>query len=451
MTDRRHWRGVRVSTIVLGFLCALLSARVAVDAIGFVRYGLQMDFAAFWTAGRASAAGLSPYENHFDRTPPIWDGIASYRHSRFLYPPPAATLFSAISSLSYPQAKALWTMLIALSVAAAALFSQAWFDPQATFVRRCCFALIVVGFQPLLALFERGQVDGLVLLFVVLMLGTLASRRTEWIGGALFALVVLLKLHLVLAVPLLFYRRRRALGGLVAAGAALLACALLFEGESAVMEYFGQQLPRIARFGESGPARSRIPPERMAALRGELTPDTVALDGRTWRMEMLEFTINASLVRTPIGRAAWEACRAFDWKLAPGQIGLVLFLAGVGLYLPIRRRIVGRKPLPDTPAAIGRSGLAAITWAQLVAPLGWSMGTVLLLPAAPLALRALSGPCSSRARLGSWLILIGLIVAAVADPLLRILLPASTPRIFGSEYIVAQLLVLSGLLLSRAD
>jgi len=354
-------------------------------------------------------------------------------------------LFSGLSRLSYARAKALWTVLTLLAVAAAAFLAQALVDPRATARKRWCFAAIVLGFHPLLTLLERGQVEGLVLLLVVASLATLVLRKAEWAGGALFALAILLKLHLLLAAPLLFYRSRRALVGLAAGGAALLGSAVLLEGTTHVADYFGRQLPIIARFGEAGPLEARIPAERIAALRGSLTPGEVALDGRTWRLEMLEFTINASLVRTPIGRAAWDACRALGLRMAPGHVGLVLFGIGIGLYVPLRR-FLAKRDSPQAPLSAFRTGLAAITWAQLVAPMGWSMGTVLLLPAAPLALRAPAAPWSRSARVGSWLILAGLACAAVPDPAIRALVPASAASLLGSEYLVAQILVLVGLL-----
>ena len=69
---------------------------------------LQQDFAAYWVAGAARHAGLDPYINQVGgaAAPELWDGVAVFTHSRFLYPPVVAELFRAFAALPFPVAKA---------------------------------------------------------------------------------------------------------------------------------------------------------------------------------------------------------------------------------------------------------------------------------------------------------------------------------------------------------
>ena len=77
----------------------------------FTQHSLQQDFAAYWIAGTARRLSLDPYLSHVGsaNAPTLWDGVALFRHSRFLYPPLVADLFRPLASLPYATAKALFT------------------------------------------------------------------------------------------------------------------------------------------------------------------------------------------------------------------------------------------------------------------------------------------------------------------------------------------------------
>ncbi len=82
-----------------------------------------MDLAAFYTAGEALNHDLSPYRSHAARDPAIWDGVARFQHSRFLYPPQVAVLFRALAWLPYAGAKRLWLALRLAAVAASLILT----------------------------------------------------------------------------------------------------------------------------------------------------------------------------------------------------------------------------------------------------------------------------------------------------------------------------------------
>ena len=92
---------------------ATLAAVAVVGAFAAyaARSSLQEDFAAYWVAGAARRLGLDPYVNHVGGpvAPALWDGVAPFRHSRFLYPPLVAELFRPLAALPYRAAKALYT------------------------------------------------------------------------------------------------------------------------------------------------------------------------------------------------------------------------------------------------------------------------------------------------------------------------------------------------------
>src|SRR5215471_4134312 len=75
------------------------------------RASAQQDFAAYFVAGAARRAGLDPYVNHAGAPEGagLWDGVALFSHSRFLYPPLVADLFRPLATLPYALAKALFT------------------------------------------------------------------------------------------------------------------------------------------------------------------------------------------------------------------------------------------------------------------------------------------------------------------------------------------------------
>ena len=89
---------------------AAIAAAVAAGA-WFAGRSLQQDFAAYWIAGTARRLGLDPYVNHVGSAaaPNLWDGLALFRHSRFLYLPLVADLFRPLASVRYAAAKGLFT------------------------------------------------------------------------------------------------------------------------------------------------------------------------------------------------------------------------------------------------------------------------------------------------------------------------------------------------------
>src|SRR5262245_28730282 len=99
-------------------------------AAWLARASAQQDFAAYFVAGAARRATLDPYVNHAGAPAraALWDGVAVFAHSRFLYPPLVAELFRPLAALPYAAAKALFTAASVAIWAVAAVASGKLFD-----------------------------------------------------------------------------------------------------------------------------------------------------------------------------------------------------------------------------------------------------------------------------------------------------------------------------------
>ena len=441
----RAERARRLAPWLLAVVLVALLVRLGAYALDFGRRSLQMDFAAYYAAGQAESAGLSPYLNHVAHDPPIWDGVATYRTSRFLYPPPVAHAFRPLAALPYSSAKVVW-MVLSLAALAGALWIAGRAAGLRSHVAWLALASLAGAWYPLLALLERGQADSLTLLLVLgAMVLSASGPRRALAAGALLAGAVWLKLHCVLLVPLLVLERRwRALAGFAAGAAALVALGLGLDGPGQTLDYVAHDLPRIARHGERGPSETRLPPELLEPVVAALANGRTTLDGRTWDVEALRFALNGSLVRTPLGRATWSAARGIGLPLAPAHVSLVFFGAAVLLALALgigRARVRGESGI--TRLVDWQIALVAVL---LCAPATWAMATVWLLPAGAIVLAELGRPTSTRARVALAVVAAGLLIACVPYALGRALVPE---RVLDAQYVAAELLCLGGLALLR--
>ncbi len=225
MTGSRAWH------YLLMALVALAALRLASFVATFGGESLQMDFSAFYTAGEALNAGLSPYQNHVQASPGIWDGVDRYQHSRFLYPPLVATLFQPVAHLPYHVAKVAWMVVGLLALIGALLLAMRLIGVRLSEPAAWITWLVALTFHPLLTFLERGQIDSLTLLLLTAAIALLCTRRREGTAGLLIAAATLLKLHTVLLLPfLVLRRRRRALIGYAIGGVLILVLSLILNG-----------------------------------------------------------------------------------------------------------------------------------------------------------------------------------------------------------------------------
>jgi hypothetical protein len=442
-TDRRVW----LWNVPLAIVLALLLGRLAILIVTFGNESLQMAFSAFYAAGQAVEADLSPYVNHVERVPPIWDGVDTYRHSRFLYPPLVARVFRPLTLLSYHQAKFVW-MLSSLVALGWAL----WFAARAAGLSRRPRDLLIIGivaaaFFPLLTLLERGQIDSVTMLLLVVAIVSLrGGARVSFAAGVLLSVATLLKLHCVFLVPFLVIRKRWwALGGLVGGGAVLLLLSLVLDGRALVYDYLTRELPRISRYGERGSREMRLPPQTLRPIMETIGTGRTVMDGRQYDIESLRFVLNASAVRTPLGRATWAGLKGLGFPVAPAQVSLVflgVFLVGLVAW----QRWFGVPEGPDRDIWDLVYWQAVLVIILLCAPVTWAMSTVWLLPIAAIVMRELPRLTSRAHVLSVFACALGLFVAGIPDTVGGAVVRPLGERVMDAKYIVAELLCMIGLL-----
>jgi Glycosyltransferase family 87 len=369
-------KGADAAVSVAVVVAVLVTCLAVAGFAGWVaQASLQQDFAAYWVAGAARRAGLDPYVNHVGSAvaPALWDGVAVFAHSRFLYPPIVAELFRAFAVLPFAVAKTVFSALMAAAWLGACLLTARAVPTRAAL--GVAFGAGALSYPLALAL-ERGQVDPLVLLLLVVAFAGLARPA---VGGAALAGAVAFKPALagVLIVFAALHRWRAASAALF--GIALLALAsVAVSGPRLARTYATEVLPRAALFGEGGDASMLLPPERLAEHADDLEAGVARLGGRAYPVAAWDGPASASLPRL----LAPEA----PSRLAARAPAVVLLGALVAAALAARRR--ARSAARD----------ALLSWATAVAcviasPAGWVMGLVLALPLVPwlVCLRDLEG------------------------------------------------------------
>lgn len=426
-------------------LIALATVRLLGFLVAFGEGSLQMDFSAFYTAGEAHNAGLSPYTNHYDASPPIWDGVDEYMHSRFLYPPLAAALFGPLARIPYHEAKYLWMFISLASVAASLLVAAraaglSWRSRPFSL----CF-LALVTFHPLLTLLERGQMDGLLLLLITLGGYWLALGKHPRLAGFVLTVAMLFKLHTVLILPFLLVRRKwRVLVGCAEAGLAIITLSLVLCGPAALTQYAWIEFPRIAVFGEAGTKAMHLDPATLATLRPTLA--LTAKGGRTYAPERFSFVQNASLARTYVGRGVQRFLSALRLPHSVTAASLLIFSFFLVSLSTAEWR--ARSPVPDPSQEFLYWQLVLVV-VLLCAPLTWAMNTVWLVCLFPYVFNQLTTPCSRRHQLGLIALALGLLAAALPDTLtFSLMLPFHfLDPLFEYKYIAAELGAVAGLVL----
>lgn len=184
-------------------LCQFLQIYAQTSVVYVARMFLGNDFSFFYRAAERLASGLDPYQVQGFVTPPSL--------SRFL-------ASAGISSLPFEiAAQGMFLMTIGCLIAALTISVQ-FFLPAETRSRRDAFLLglllLVTGY-PTYFLVDRGNVDGLVVLFVSLFLAFLAQAKRyreekELAAGLCLGIAAAIKVYpVLLLLPVLIYRRWR--------------------------------------------------------------------------------------------------------------------------------------------------------------------------------------------------------------------------------------------------
>ena len=446
MHDQQRFQRIFIRGVLTCLFLALV-VRLLGFLIVFNYTVLQMDFSAFYIAGKSVSLGLSPYVNYVETDPALWDGVTGFTHSRFLYPPLAARPFQLLAWMPYHTAKFLWILssLIALGAAMIVAFRLSGLRESMGNLL-AIGSLVAVGY-PTLTLLERGQVDGFVLLLVLgALLAMRKGTRASLIAGGLLALATLIKLNCIFLLPFLLLRRRwHAVLGFAAGGLLLLGLSFAIDGPDAISDYAFTHLPRIAEYGEGGPVEMSLPRESFDdALRG-MGAGFSQMDGKPYRRQMFRFVLNASLAQTGAGELIRSAASRMGISLGPSGTALVFFSIFLVLLYIWQRRYgtLGGDDNPCHELAYWQLAMAIILFCG---PVTWAMTTVWLLPLGVFLLMQ-SKDLRGKAETFSLLVCaIGFAVILAPDAYANFMLSPFPREWMDQKYIVGEVFVIVGLL-----
>lgn len=436
--------GQTVLTLLLAMLLFLSALRFVGQVAQILTTSLQMDFAAFYIAGAAENAGLSPYRTHLQTDPPLWDGINEFQTSRFLYPPLVATFFQPWAQLDYPTAKLLWTFfgLICLWTSVW-LVNRQWRLQQAP-IQSIVFALFVTMYFPLLTYIERGQIDALNLLLLTTAIGALiTSHRTGQLGaGILIALATLFKLQCIYFVPFLLWRRCWwAIVGYAFGGLLLVALTVSINGSDALINYLRVEMPRISQYGDLGAADQLMDRETWAALHTDLPDGYTQINGHPYQPEAFFFTKNATTVRN---------LHSILRRFVPDISQTVVSLLALGGFFTLLVGWEWVRGLRDQTWSLRQNFFywqLVLLIILLAGPMTWIMNLIWLLPLTLALLVETRRPLPRRQALYLALALLAVVLTALPDIYTFPLLLPINPEWLRWHYVFAELLLFGALLL----
>ena len=416
-------------------------ARVVIYALEFSKASMQMDFSAFYAAGKAINLGLSPYINYLPVNPSLWDGIARYEHSRFLYPPIIADMFQFFAYLSYAVAKKVWTLLNLAGIFMAMLIVSRKFTLSSH--ARIVAGIYACTFFPLLTLLERGQIDGITLLLVVQSISWFDSKNKtkQFFSGIFLAIAIALKLHTVYFLPFLVFKKKwRTLIGIGVAGVIMITVMISpSNGVQTITNYIVNELPRISIYGEHGPADSLIPDIEFVKITKNYPIGSV--DGIRYKKSMFSFVSNGSLIRALFPAGTEIAGIPFSLTL----LSILIF----GFFMMIIFYFSGfryRKNTNDFDNHLMYYFMIMVL-ILLCAPLTWVMNVVWVLPVTFIALQQLEN-VNNKKNFAMIPLILGILLVWIPDSTVFSLLIPVGLRFEQYKYVIGELLIFFGLLVS---
>ncbi len=163
----------------------------------------QIDFRAFYVAARSVILDLDPYLNPVAQHPELYAAINADNAaaSGFIYPPLAALLFLPLGLVAYPTAKILFGLVILMSLISLC-YALTQTDRHTPEIPGEAFLFISASF-PLMATFERGQVDIVVVLLTWLAFDAYYRRKNIPFSAFILGIATCLKIFPI--VVLLYY------------------------------------------------------------------------------------------------------------------------------------------------------------------------------------------------------------------------------------------------------
>ncbi len=434
--ERKFW---------LRFLLLTILIAAAVRLFGFAaRFGkesLQSDFSIYYTAGEALNQNLSPYQNHFQRNPMIWDRMGFYYHSQFVYTPIVAQLFRPFAVLPYHFAKHLWMICSVMLLVFALIETVKLVDIRIPPEMGLLLGIFVCLYHPLLTLLERGQIDIVTLFLIVYAFKFLirGRRREEWIGGAILALATLIKVHCAYFFPFLILRRKWAAAlGYIGGGALIGILSLILLGVDTHRTYFFERMPSMSKYGtDRGSIEDSLPLSAVLSLLSHAPYEMREREGIRYKLSGLGFTYNATLVRMIEG-SLHRKDNYISYQSVISAIVYVIFFAVVGL---LELFVFGKRKGPFTKAEDLIYLQLVLIIVLLCAPTTFVMNTVWLIPNVLIAYYLSVTRETKREGKFLWLTWIGLILAAMPDVVALNITSSPFQFVLENKYVFAELLI----------
>ncbi len=217
--------------------------------VGLLVYTLlsayQIDFRAFYVAARSVLLNLDPYLNPVTQFPELYAAINAENAvaSGFIYPPLAALLFLPLGFLPYATSKIVFSALILASlIALCLLFAKQRDDRRLTPGE--AFLFITCSF-PLLATFERGQIDLVIVLLTWLSFQLYRSQKLVQ-SSLLLGLAICIKIFpAIVIVYYLIKRQFKIAAYAIVSTVGLFLLPLLYFKPSVYLHFFQFVLPNL--------------------------------------------------------------------------------------------------------------------------------------------------------------------------------------------------------------
>jgi hypothetical protein len=399
-----------------------------------------MDLTAYYTAGKVLSSNMDIYKNHFNEDWHLWDGVAVFEHSRFLYPPIAASMFSLFANIDYEIFKYFWNFFTFLCVVTASFLFLRLYGLHRSLNNYLIAGVVLFNFFPFITLLERGQIDGFTFLIVACAVTLIlkGSTRNRFAGGVLWAFASLFKFYCALVIPFLLLRKRfTEIWGYAAGAAAIFLLMLLVNGKDVTYNYFAYELPRISAYAESGTEEMKI---NSVALREyfQMTPDAISFaDGKMYRTEVISFNSKASVMRVFI-----VAQQIVDINIPNIVVSCLMLLILIGMIWLVEREAL----FTSEQSFIYNLAFwqLIITMIMFVGVFTWVMNLVWLLPVMYIIMYLHYKGDRGKEYL---LLMAGFILAAIPDAFL-LLKDSIAGELLKAKYIISEVLIFAGLLLS---
>ena len=414
---------------------SIVSVLFLIGLCSVINESLQMDFSAYYTAGRDFLLGNDIYKNNILSPLSNWDGVSRYEHSRYIYFPVFSLFFVPFSLFPYQIAKLIWTVFCFFSLIASLLLVLKHL-PATESRKKMAFTFslfLTMLFYPLKTVLERGQIEPFLLLIMTVSLILIYEKETSFAGGALLSVVALVKFQLLIFFPIfMLCGRKKAVIGMFFGFILINLLSFAVFGVESTSKYYFKELPRIVQYGESGTEAMLLDDAEFQKRLQELDRGISLKDGRSYKASNILFYSNASLTK------------AISKRLSVSSVYVLLFFCTIFFfvvaYLQFKKQQLSK--LITNRNRYWEFWLAVLLFSVSVSPVSWTTALVWLLPLFLVLI------CSEKICLTSsdhLMFFAGYVFIAFPDNLLFAIKYPVISNIVEGKYLYGQILILATL------